>query len=73
MRTPVCAGETELTRRRHTIKAFLDKGYHVRGTVRTEEKGQYLQDLFKDSSSVFEYVVVPDIAKVGCLCDRARR
>ena len=43
------------------VKAILDKGYHVIGSVRSPPKGEYLQKLFGDK---FSYTVVEDIAKV---------
>lgn len=49
----------------HTVKAFLDAGFPVRGTVRSKEKGEYLSKLFKDSKTPFEYAVVEDIATVS--------
>jgi hypothetical protein len=48
----------------HTIKTFLENGYPVRGTVRSQAKGEYLADLFKDAKAPFEFVIVEDIAKV---------
>lgn len=48
----------------HTVKNFLEEGFPVRGTVRSKEKGEYLVNLFKDSKTPFEYVVVEDIAQV---------
>ena len=46
----------------HLGRDLLKKGYNVRGTVRSEEKGEYLKDLLK--SQDFEYVLVDDITKV---------
>lgn len=46
----------------HLCRDLLKKGYKVRGTVRSEEKGEYLKDLLK--SQDFEYVLVDDITKV---------
>ncbi|KAL0948587.1 hypothetical protein HGRIS_011146 [Hohenbuehelia grisea] len=48
--------------------SLLQKGYTVRGTVRSEEKGAQLAATFKErgfGSDKFEYVVVKDIAKNG--------
>ncbi|ODO08642.1 D-lactaldehyde dehydrogenase [Cryptococcus wingfieldii CBS 7118] len=48
----------------HTAKEFLKQGYKVRGTVRSQEKGEYLRNLFEGLGQ-FEYAVVEDIAKDG--------
>jgi len=55
----------------HVVKSLVEKGYFVRGTVRTPAKGEYLKRLFGDK---FEYVIVEDIetpnafdrAVIGC-------
>lgn len=39
-------------------------GYRVRGTVRSEDKGEYLKKLY-DGVGEFEYVIVEDIAEVS--------
>ena len=46
------------------VKAFLDKGFAVRGTVRAENKATHLRSLFKSFGDKFEVVVVEDITKV---------
>lgn len=47
----------------HVVKDLLDSGYKVRGTVRSNEKGDYLKDLFKGKD--FDYVIADDITKVS--------
>jgi len=47
------------------VKVLLERGFHVRGTVRSSPKGKYLAKLFKDHGDRFEYVVVEDIAKAS--------
>ena len=47
------------------VKAFLDKGFAVRGTVRAENKATHLRSLFKSFGDKFEVVVVEDITKVS--------
>ncbi|RSH88684.1 methylglyoxal reductase (NADPH-dependent) gre2 [Saitozyma podzolica] len=49
----------------HTVLAFLDAGYRVRGTVRSKSKGDYLVKLFtaKGHQGKFDYVLVDDITK----------
>ena len=46
------------------IKDFLEHGYAVRGTVRSEGKATYLRDYFKTFGDKFEIAIVPDITKV---------
>ncbi|WVQ68084.1 uncharacterized protein L199_006290 [Kwoniella botswanensis] len=48
----------------HTAKQLLQQGYRVRGTVRSEAKGEYLKEIFKGLGE-FEYVLVDDITKDG--------
>lgn len=47
------------------VKTLLEKGYIVVGTVRSDSKGKYLQNLFKEYGDRFSYVIVEDIAKEG--------
>ncbi|KAL5521236.1 hypothetical protein ACEPAG_9159 [Sanghuangporus baumii] len=49
------------------VRTLLERGYSVRGTVRSESKTGYLKKLFKSEvdSGKFELVVVPDITKAG--------
>ncbi|KAE9391267.1 D-lactaldehyde dehydrogenase [Gymnopus androsaceus JB14] len=47
------------------IRALLESGYSVRGTVRTEEKGIHLRKLFSDHQQNFELIVIEDITKEG--------
>ncbi|WWC94420.1 hypothetical protein V866_001262 [Kwoniella sp. B9012] len=54
------------------VKAFLDQGYNVRGTVRSDDKGGYLQDIFKDCKGKFEYVIVKDISAEGAFDEAVR-
>ena len=49
-------------------RTLLERGFTVRGTVRTEEKGKFVIDYFKSLGyygDKLEVVVVDDIAKVG--------
>jgi nucleoside-diphosphate-sugar epimerase len=46
----------------HTVKVLLDAGFPVRGTVRSNYKGEYLIKLFKDSKVPFEYVIVGTVS-----------
>jgi len=47
------------------VKTLLERGFRVRGTVRSSSKGEYLTKLFKDHADRFEYAIVEDIEKVG--------
>jgi nucleoside-diphosphate-sugar epimerase len=47
------------------VKSLLEKGYAVRGTVRSTDKGEHLAKLFSNYGDKLELVVVEDIAKVG--------
>jgi len=47
------------------VKNLLEKGFSVRGTVRSEDKGAHLKELFKSYGEKFEVVVVEDITKDG--------
>jgi nucleoside-diphosphate-sugar epimerase len=46
------------------IKTLLDKGYSVRGTVRSANKGEHLTKIFSSYGSKFELTVVKDITAV---------
>ncbi|KAG6901798.1 hypothetical protein C0995_007824 [Termitomyces sp. Mi166 len=47
------------------VRRFLEKGYAVRGAVRSVDKGKYLEDYFKSYGDKFETVIVEDITKEG--------
>ncbi|RCK54319.1 putative NADPH-dependent methylglyoxal reductase GRP2 [Candida viswanathii] len=47
----------------HIVNQLLAKGYKVIGSVRSEEKGQRLQEMV--NSPNFKYVVIPDIDSPG--------
>ncbi|KAF8878449.1 hypothetical protein BD779DRAFT_1554703 [Infundibulicybe gibba] len=47
------------------VRNLLEKGYSVRGTVRSVEKTAYLKGYFKSYGDKFEAVVVEDITKEG--------
>ncbi|KAG6830276.1 hypothetical protein H0H92_001542 [Tricholoma furcatifolium] len=47
------------------VRRFLEKGYAVRGTVRSADKGKYLQEYFSSYKDKLEIVVVEDITKEG--------
>ena len=50
------------------VRTLLERGFTVRGTVRTEEKGKFMIEYFKSlgyGGDKFEVVIVDDIVKVG--------
>jgi nucleoside-diphosphate-sugar epimerase len=46
------------------VKSLLEAGFSVVGTVRSENKGEYLKKTFEKYGGKFEYVIVEDIEKV---------
>jgi nucleoside-diphosphate-sugar epimerase len=52
-----------------TVKAFLDKGYTVVGTVRSESKGSHLKKIFKEYGDRLQLAVVEDITAEGAFDD----
>ncbi|TPX33579.1 hypothetical protein SmJEL517_g03563 [Synchytrium microbalum] len=49
----------------HCVQQLLEKGYSVRGTVRSAAKGTHLTNLFAKYGDKFSVVVVDDITKDG--------
>jgi hypothetical protein len=51
------------------VQTLLNRGYFVRGTVRSDDKVKHLKDIFRAyvDKNLFEVLVVPDITKV---CNR---
>ncbi|KIJ60515.1 hypothetical protein HYDPIDRAFT_98450 [Hydnomerulius pinastri MD-312] len=47
------------------VQNLLEKGYSVRGTARSVEKGDHLKKVFASYGDKFEVVVVDDIARDG--------
>jgi nucleoside-diphosphate-sugar epimerase len=52
------------------VRTLLERGFTVRGTVRTEEKGKFMIEYFESLGygDKVEVVVVDDIVKVGNWC-----
>jgi uncharacterized protein YbjT (DUF2867 family) len=46
------------------VRTLLEKGYSVRGTVRSEEKATHLRKLFDSYGDKHEVVIVEDMTKV---------
>ncbi|KAF8342433.1 D-lactaldehyde dehydrogenase [Amanita rubescens] len=53
------------------VRILLEQGYSVRGTVRSKEKGAFLEDMFKSYGDKFELVVVEDLTKVRSMLEGA--
>jgi len=49
----------------HAVNELLQRGFLVRGTVRSQEKGEYLKKLFSHAGDRFQYVIVEDLQKEG--------
>ncbi|KAK4051516.1 hypothetical protein OIO90_004730 [Microbotryomycetes sp. JL221] len=50
----------------HVGRQLLQAGYTVRGTVRSDSKGQYLKNLYEaEGLTKFEYVIVEDVEPEG--------
>lgn len=49
----------------HVIDQLLARGARVRATVRSDDKGAVLRELFQHAGDRFQYVLVGDIEKVG--------
>ncbi|EIW85968.1 D-lactaldehyde dehydrogenase [Coniophora puteana RWD-64-598 SS2] len=47
------------------VRTLLERGYTVRGTVRSADKGEHLKKLFSSYGDKLELVVVEDITKEG--------
>jgi nucleoside-diphosphate-sugar epimerase len=45
------------------VRTLLEQGFAVRGTVRSQDKGEHLKKAFKSYGDKFELAIVPDIAK----------
>jgi NAD(P)-dependent dehydrogenase (short-subunit alcohol dehydrogenase family) len=48
----------------HVVQSLLEKGYRVRGTVRSESKAKHLHETFQSYGDALQVVVVSDITKV---------
>ena len=49
------------------VRTLLERGFAVRGTVRTEAKGKFMTEYFKSLGygDKFEVIVIDDIVKVS--------
>jgi len=55
-----------------TVEAFLQAGYHVRGTVRSLKSAKSLQSVLSRYSERLEIVEVPDITATGAFDDAVK-
>src|SRR3569833_2593594 len=55
-----------------TVEAFLQAGYHVRGTVRSLKSAKSLQSVLSRYSERLEKVEVPDITATGAFDDAVK-
>ncbi|MBW0496585.1 hypothetical protein O181_036300 [Austropuccinia psidii MF-1] len=55
-----------------TCLELLKRGFTVRGTVRSKEKGDYLKKLFEVFKDKFSYVIVEDLEKNDAFDDAAK-
>lgn len=53
------------------VKYLLDRGYSVRGTVRSESKAKHVREVFSKYGDKFEVVIVEDITKARSQITRA--
>lgn len=49
----------------HVVKAFLERGYQVRGTVRSEQTAANVRKNFLEYSDRLSFTIVEDIAQPG--------
>lgn len=56
------------------VKTLLDRGYSVRGTVRSESKTEHLRKIFKSEidSGKLELIIVEDITVPGAFDDAVK-
>ncbi|KAJ5648506.1 NAD(P)-binding protein, partial [Penicillium lividum] len=56
----------------HVVKAFLEHGYHVRGTVRSEQTAVNVRKNFLGYSDRLSFTIVEDMAKPGAFDEAVR-
>ena len=50
------------------LKELLERGFQVRGTIRSESKAAFVRNTFKSFGDKLELVVIPDATKVRSRC-----
>ncbi|KAL0563752.1 hypothetical protein V5O48_018312 [Marasmius crinis-equi] len=56
----------------HVARTLLERGYNVRGTIRSASKGQELAKLLNDLPGTFEFVVVEEVSREGAFDEAIR-
>jgi nucleoside-diphosphate-sugar epimerase len=58
----------------HIAKCLLERGYHVRGTVRDAYKAEYIHTIFDEeySKEAFQVRIVQDMATDGAFDDAVK-
>ncbi|KZV66778.1 D-lactaldehyde dehydrogenase [Peniophora sp. CONT] len=51
------------------VRILIEHGYRVRGTVRTQSKGEILRESLGELGNKFEYIIVGDVLKEGAFDD----
>lgn len=54
----------------HIVKKLIERGYTVRGAVRSASKGDYIASVF--GTDRFEYCIVPDMEAPGAYDDAVK-
>ncbi|SJX66594.1 related to GRE2-methylglyoxal reductase (NADPH-dependent) [Sporisorium reilianum f. sp. reilianum] len=54
------------------VYQLLERGHKVRATVRSADKGKYLQDVFKKYGDNLEYTIAEDLEKEGAFDDAVK-
>lgn len=54
------------------VYQLLERGHKVRATVRSDDKGKYLQQLFKKYSDNFNFIIAEDLEKEGAFDDAVK-
>ncbi|KAJ9477211.1 NADPH-dependent methylglyoxal reductase GRE2 [Pseudozyma hubeiensis] len=55
-----------------TVYQLLERGHKVRATVRSDDKGKYLQDVFKKHGDNLSYAIAEDLEKEGAFDDAVK-
>jgi uncharacterized protein YbjT (DUF2867 family) len=56
----------------HVVKAFLEHGYQVRGTVRSEQTAVNVRKTFLEYSDRLSFTIVEDMAQPGAFDEAVR-
>ncbi|GAA6018687.1 hypothetical protein JCM11491_001261 [Sporobolomyces phaffii] len=56
----------------HIAQQLVERGFKVRGTVRSKEKGDFLKKNVVDNSDNFDFVIVEDVEQEGAFDDAVK-